>query len=428
MMTLKDIYQQTANTTNSGEPDHIYVNVNITNNNLKTCAPTPLIFDQIKSNNIVNDLSEYHASIIRFTLDSTIPVIVPEMDLNQTKIPQTYLKKTAYYINMGYGLDMNNVDLVGSNTGTTNEGQCVLFIPDNQNETLYPNYAKPQFIPETQVEVLNNPYFWLSSIKAFLDMLNITLYELFITAKNKHAPALNNSTAPEFVWNSSANRIDLIVPVEFIFDPRITPIINPTFFITINAPLYSLLNTFSFTCVRQYNSTTQGSGVYNISNYRDGVPFFFNLYSNTGIETISVPAGILVYRFESEASSISAWTPCSSIVFTSYSIPVNSTDSGIPQFTGKNPFENSAVNTVSNTLTDFEIQDGAYSNTTLTYSPPGEYRLFSLNSTQSLNRLNIQVFWLSKYGTYHPFQLAFGASGSLKLMFRKKDFNNKTFD
>lgn len=422
MMSLKDIYQTTANTTNTGEPDHIYVNVNITNNNLATCAPTPLIFDQIKSNNIVNDLSEYHASIIRFTLDSIIPVIVPEMDVNQTLIPQPYRGRTAYYLNIGYGSSLDNLVFVNGG-GSSGEGEPVIYIPDNENETLYENYKIPTNIPFNQVEVLNNPYFWMSSIKAFLSLVNTALFKLFTSAKIKYPTQLANSYPPEFQWNASTNKIDLIVAPEFISDPTISTTVN-TFYISINAPLYSLLNTFSFTCIRK-----SATGLFQIKNFRDGVPYIFNLFKNYGIPQITVPSGGgLVYRYESESSSLSVWTPCSSIVFTSYSIPVNSTDSGIPQFTGKNPFLNSAVNTVSNTLTDFEIEDGAYANTTLYYSPPGEYRLFSLNSTQSLNRLNIQVFWLSKYGTYHPFMLPFSGSGSLKLMFRKKDFNNKTFD
>jgi hypothetical protein len=41
----------------------------------------------------------------------------------------------------------------------------------------------------------------------------------------------------------------------------------------------------------------------------------------------------------------------------------------------------------------------------------------------NLNRVDIIVYWKDKFGNIHPFELSPGNSASVKLMFRRKDFN-----
>jgi len=425
MNDLKSIYQITSNSHNRFEADHIYVDCNIINNDLLKCSPKPLVYNQTKSSNIINDCSEYHCSVVRFQMDSILPVIIPNMETEQNTggIPTPYQDRTTYVMNMGYGVDIDHLTLVNGTVGTSAEGEFVLFQPDNLNTTLFPNYFIPTILPISQIDVINNPYFWISSIKAFLNMLNKALLKLFLRAKVLLYPTqLAKATAPEFIWNTATQKIDLIVSKEFL-SSNITPPEN-SFYISVNAPLQALLNTFSFTVSSQYR----------VNNFRDGVPFFFNLIANSGISTITVPIntpptpadGTLLYRFESEASSVPSWSPVSSIVFSSYTIPVNSSEAGVPEFLGKSPYGSNSANNIVNELTDFEIQQTIgteLSNSILYYSPPGEYRLFSLNSNQSINKINIQVNWLSKYGSYVPFYLNYNGSASLKLMFRKKNYN-----
>jgi len=423
MNDLKSIYQISSNSHNRFEADHIYVDCNIINNDLRNCSPKPLVYNQTKSSNVINDCSEYHCSVVRFQMDSILPVIIPNMETEQNlSVPTPFEDKTTYVMNMGYGVDVEHLTLINASSGSTAEGEFVLFQPDNLNTTLYPNYFIPTNLPISQIDVINNPYFWISSIKAFLNMLNIALNKLFVRAKTLYPTELAKATSPQFIWNTATQKIDLIVSKEFL-----TSNDNPTanaFFISVNAPLQALLNTFSYTVSSQYK----------VNNFRDGIPFFFNLIANVGISTITVPVnspptpadGTLLYRFESEASSVPSWSPVSSIVFTSYTIPVNSSEAGVPEFLGQSPFGSNSANNIVNELTDFEIQQTIgteLSNSILYYSPPGEYRLFSLNSNQSINKINIQVFWLTKYGNYVPFYLNYNGSASLKLMFRKKNYN-----
>jgi hypothetical protein len=50
--------------------------------------------------------------------------------------------------------------------------------------------------------------------------------------------------------------------------------------------------------------------------------------------------------------------------------------------------------------------------------------LVDLYGESPANQVDIQVYWKDQYGLIHPFYLASGCSGSLKLMFRRKDYND----
>jgi hypothetical protein len=57
------------------------------------------------------------------------------------------------------------------------------------------------------------------------------------------------------------------------------------------------------------------------------------------------------------------------------------------------------------------------------YSPTAEYRLIDMNSCRNLNRVDIIVYWKDKFGNMHPFELNPRNAASVKIMFRRKDFN-----
>jgi len=46
-----------------------------------------------------------------------------------------------------------------------------------------------------------------------------------------------------------------------------------------------------------------------------------------------------------------------------------------------------------------------------------------MNSTANLNRIDIIVYWKDRSGGLHPFLLQPGCAASVKLMFRRKDFD-----
>lgn len=398
--------------------DYQYVDIDVCNNNLDNSAPKPLVFNQTKDTNIIDKASDYELSVVRWMADSTLPVFIPEMETSQADVVAD--RKTVYYFNFCVGttdaFNLNVIDAVGEN---------VLWDPQNFNPNLFPNYKVPTLKPKNQIEVLNNPYYYASSIHYVLQLFNITLSKLFTRFMLSYETEFPGAIKPEFNWNPFTNSIDILVSKEFTnkdFGPRI--------FITMNAPLYNLLNSFSCQVADSVNialTTGQIKANFNRNQLDTGLPFVMYTRYRYDVPIVTTPTGITVYQFIQESSSVPSWTPVSSIVFTSYSIPVIPSSSGIPQFLGQSPFPSNSQNAISSVITDFEINMSIgteLANSVLQYQPSAEYRIISLNSDEPLRVLNFRVSWKSKWGTYHDFYLKYGGSASLKLMLRKKGFSS----
>ncbi len=47
-----------------------------------------------------------------------------------------------------------------------------------------------------------------------------------------------------------------------------------------------------------------------------------------------------------------------------------------------------------------------------------------MNSVMNLNKIDTVVFWKDVFGIMHPLELLAGCSAHVKILFRKKEFNN----
>jgi hypothetical protein len=397
-------FQRTPNTNSINSPSHTYIDIDVNNNNTSIMSPLQLQFNQTKNTNIINDCSQYHLSVIRFAVDSIIPVIIPEMNIGGTNIP--YVGTTKYSFQLGIGSSVDTVVPVG---GVFK----VVYEPDINYAEIYA--LKPTTQPATMLDVYANPYFYLHSVKSFLALLNNTLVSAVINAKTTtYAEFFKSSLYPQFIWDTSTNKINLYVPNDYIQPSAGTVNLN-TIFIGISPELYYLLNTFPIMTPNFLQS----------NNSNTSLNYIFKLENQFNLNEVLLPSGDTYFKYSQEASSVSGWSPVSSIVFSSYTIPVNTSGSGVPEFFGLTPFSSNSVNNISNFITDFEIplETGLeLSNSVLYYTPQSEYRLFDINSNEPLSKLQLSVFWKSKLGSFVPFMLKHGGNCSLKLMFRKKDF------
>jgi hypothetical protein len=120
--------------------------------------------------------------------------------------------------------------------------------------------------------------------------------------------------------------------------------------------------------------------------------------------------------------STSTWSPVSSLVITTGSMPVVSTIQAEPKFFGSSGLQHFySANINVNVLSDFEInlQRGVEWLPSVTYSPY-VYRLISLSGNNPLHSLDIAVFWKDIYGAYHKLYIGSNSSADFKIMFRKK--------
>ena len=148
-----------------------------------------------------------------------------------------------------------------------------------------------------------------------------------------------------------------------------------------------------------------------------------NIVALSNVSRPKVTTNADYFELESQDLDIVLWNPITSVVFSSASMPVVPTNTSTPSALISNSGSNKNI---LNILTDFQVNitaDNSYRQS-LGYSPQGEYRLFALNSSQPLSSIDISVSWKTKYGVLIPFKLPGGGSANLKMMFRKKAFNN----
>lgn len=403
----------------SQDPTHVYVDLDVVNST--SIAPEPMVFQQQRGNHFLNKANDYYVSCVRWNMLSSLPLIVPlmpEIPLETPYLPA--LARTRYAINIGYGIP-NLVDLELSSLTFPIEPQYVRFIPENQYLPPPPRYYA------TQSEYLDNPYFYIQNVQTMLDLINTAIQEqlkLFVPP----LPSAAGVTAPFFTFDSVSGLFNIFADTNFIV--RSSDIIVPQvnrFFLTMNTALYQLLKGFTNVCAGFSQVVTDQAQNFVLRLAESGASL------NT-ITARSPPSpieynNVVLYNFVQQANSLVAWSPVQSILFTTTMLPINPTYTGTPSVLGSVSSINVAGgsnNNISNTLTDFELpltRGTEICQGILYYSPTSEYRLFDLLSDQPLSTINIAAYWKDRYGFKHTYFLEPTGSASLKILFRKKDFN-----
>ena len=128
-----------------------------------------------------------------------------------------------------------------------------------------------------------------------------------------------------------------------------------------------------------------------------------------------------------EYTTLPLLNPVQSIVFATGLFPVQPTLSSPPIVFGADSkiFSVGNNSNIMPIMTDFEI---AVSNTntykeSIQYNPTAEYRLIDLYGDNPVSTLEMSIYWKDKFGNLHPFKLNSACGCSIKLMFRRKDFN-----
>ena len=166
--------------------DHVYVDLSLYNNSVSTTdsQPQPLILNDRRASAYIEKCSDYRCSISRFSLSSQLPLIIPQIKLNQ---PQ--------YMPDGITLNSQWLDTVYSFTlGLSVSGfmyysdQTFLNCKVMQNRYI----TQPTLGIQDMNSVYDNPYFYIDSIAFFIKYLvNPTLVRAvasLITNYNINSP------------------------------------------------------------------------------------------------------------------------------------------------------------------------------------------------------------------------------------------------
>jgi len=424
----------------SYEPYHIYYDLNILNNDTTgTQRPPFLQFTEIRNSPYLNNPSDYFCSVVRFSVETpTLPILIPQVKLGGTT--------SGSENDLIYSCTFSHPTLADP-VATPLLQQYVQFIPQS-SLALFPPPSASAATP-ISASALFNEYYYTFTYKPFIDMINNALRAAWgtlialpavVTALALAAPAYTVNNAPYLYWDEDKNIATWSLPQELFETPSGN---NPTptllaalggvpFQIYFNAPLFNLFSSFQ---AFQNGYGANGGGVVPTTAGRNWRLLFPNTVSPNPylINTTSGASSVLqLYyshsnlRVSQEYPTTALWNPVQSIVFTTSLLPIAPSIVSAPVLFGAGlNFTTSGNNSgIANILTDLEVplEKGWQYKPSINYVPTAEYRLFDLNGNAPLSAIEISVNWKDTFGTVHQFRLASGANASLKLMFRRKDF------
>lgn len=387
-------------------PDHIYYDLNIINNDTTgTNPPVRVIFNEVRNSPFVNKPDDYYVSVARFKLETsnTLPIFIPQIELNQVDVNKTIYTFTMTYISP---VNFQNYEFQ-FNIGWTPENLSVASPPS-----------------PTTLDGQSSPYYYGYSYQHFVDLMNIAL-QACITGLNTTVQGATGSGIPNylsfpfFLLDENTKRLSLVAR-ESVYS-AVAGLHKVKIFC--NSPCFNLISSFQ---AKYY-----GTNVTNGKNYeiviRNIENTNFYLQNNSASPPVYLYNALQMYQ---QYSVMPLWSPIDKIQFSSSLLPVSPSLAGKPEIFNNNTSLTQGGNNANITLsiTDFQQQSDNGGNLYLpyiAYVPQGEYRFFDLFGNNPITAIELTVFWVDKFGNAHPFYLQSNCNASIKLLFRRKDFNNK---
>lgn len=329
-----------------------------------------------------------------------------------------------------YRMTMRFTNVATSTTYTYS--QPITYQPNDQT-TLIPNWnpANPQALT---LEEITSEYYWIYNYELWINQVNQAIKNCFwgLSGQVFATSALNlpmtgltttNYTQPYMSWNSATD-IALITADNNAFGQS-SGGAKQIIFWSFNQPLSTLFDSFPY----QYPNVPPDSNFYStlVFNTNAGAGYF--IVQDWSVFPPTTTNGYLGIQIYQDHQTASLANPVQSIVFTSTLLPVVMENVGQPSILGGTAPTPQVIGSSANifpVVTDFIVPFSATNQYVpdISYVPSGEYRLVDLYGESPAYQIDVQVFWKDQYGLLHPFLLGSGCSGSLKVMFRRKNFNN----
>ena len=336
-----------------------------------------------------------------------------------------FYNETPYKITLSY--DYAGVGAVGEYS------QAITYIPNDL--TISPPTWNPNNEQALNLDQITNEYYWVYNYEVFINMINQALINCFwgvngsiyaTSGAPKPWTTASGNVAdtyqpPSMSWNQDSLKAIITADNNIFANTALTTTASYMYF---NQPLSTLFDSFPY----QYPDEAPDSNKYSyvVFNTNAGAGLYIvSSYSSTGLIVPKYTA-IQVYQDHQTASLMN---PVQSISFTSTLLPVVVENVGQPSILNGTAPTNVVVGSTANVfpvITDFQVPFSA-ANTyvpDISYVPSSEYRLVDLYGESPANQIDVQVFWKDQYGILHPFLLGSGCSGNLKVMFRRKDYND----
>jgi hypothetical protein len=387
--------QQYYRINNNSDLSHIYYSLNIFNNNTgfdKTGTAIPIrsseacIFNQMREKAYLDNPSDYAVTFVKFSLDSnSFP----------NQIVQPIAGKAIKITDYTY----DTIFSIGLATNIIIDGNPTISV------TMVPVTWKPadsEIEPPTSgtelltTSMISDEYFWNYSYQYFIDRVNIVL---------EAQSTVLGIPVPYFKYDSSTGLISL-------YSVSTTKI-------CLNEQLYNLFAGFTYK-YQLINDVPLYELIPSVV-YNSGNIIYYNYYANRinfgPPPTIDSTNNYLVTTQSYKSTQL--WNPAVSLVFTSKTLGVVSDDISEPFIYGINPNETSNNANVSNSIFEYLLSRRA--DPTIN-DLDFNYLFKDLLSNEPQKDLVIEIFWKDDFGNLHPFYIESGSNCSIKLLFRKDNF------
>jgi len=376
-----------------GQSDKIYYDIVITNLQTVTTPPPVLYFNETRNSPFLNNPEDYYMSIIRFTLDTpTLPIFIPEIQPNQSNI-----NLTIYSVTLSW---------TSPTTGTTYTQPTYITFQTQDNSAPIP------LAPSVNLNKLQDNsqgYYSIYTFQYWIYLVNqgfTTCFNDLSTQVVAAGESLPTPNAPIMTFDTN-NQIAILNCDVAGYDYTSSNYIK----IYMNPALFQLFGSFPFT-VNTLSSTSQNENVLIQTNTFGGaneIPFPPVSPTYTAIQVIQ------------EYSTIALWSPITSVVFCSNTLPIVPTQISAPSvYLNGLSYNNGGNNSnVSQIITDF-VSDSGFYKPNIVYNPTAQYRLIEMTGNRPISNLDISVFWKDRIGALQPFLLGSGVTATIKVLFTKR--------
>lgn len=423
----------TAYLSSSDEPDMLYYNLSVVNGRTiyEGAGTQPNArYTETRDVPLIRDASKYFFSIVRATLSGTdkwTPMFCPRVVLGQSNRDLTI-----------YNITLRVVATLGGKTGTFTSTRPITWTPQVKTLTLP--------TPPLRTQDFGNEYYWCMDYEYWTDLVNDTFGLCWgdINASYKTFFSTGSSlqtNQPYIRYDPSSKLFSLYGNVYGWGGADRTSAGTPTdenWSMFFDSNMYGLFSYFPNINLGGDTASTNSVGLdkcaYQILffNAQPGT----NIYRPTSATSITPSITPAYYVMtQSMVSTSTLWSPIDAIVFTTTLIPIINEQSGTPLTLGQGNTTASGVASGASAfqpiITDISVPlinaDGY--NEQVSYVPSAEYRLTSLTNAQvDIRSVDIQVYWRNRLdGNLYPIKMFNQATFSLKILFRRRDFNISSY-
>jgi hypothetical protein len=354
---------------NSNLPANIYYDLLISNFDNGSQQPNAFHYNMNGDDPFLENPEAYELSIIKFQIDTGLaPVAIPSIARNQPDV-----NLTIYSVKLSATADDGSV--------VYSDDSPVMWVPQDETSSI------PQPTDQTSdgFQDNNSGYYYCYNYTYFNKLVQTAYDVAFANLKTKTA-TMDTALAPMIFWDSPSDTAVFYVPE------------GSPYSIVMNSALFNMYNSFPFTL------TNQG----------------YKLVVNTVVGLNTQEINTITYTVvQQEGSSLIGWSPFTAIVFSSNTLPVQSSMINNPRIYSNNSIVSQSAQSVNeNIITDLTSSDGQYKGG-ISYVPSAQYRKITLFGNRPQRNMDLNIYYRTKFGKLLAFRLSSGGSITLKLLFEK---------